>query len=281
MIDLLPLPEPESEELESMLPGRTHRDLYSLLYETRGVPLTAVELRHRFTELYGDQSQLDRRRRDLYRLFFIEQIRTVEDSSPRYALRGRLAKPRHEVAKISARVRAEVLRFGRCRQCGRTPVEHGVVLVVDHKMPQAWGGTHDIENLQALCEECNAGKKDYYETFDRYGSAIVLATRESDVHRRLASLLLSVSPDEVRSDVLELVANLGETQEDWQKRLRELRELNWDYAVRKERDERGRVRVYYRLTSHADLPSGPLRSSIRAAELRKRAEASETRSPKV
>jgi len=33
------------------------------------------------------------------------------------------------------------------------------VLVVDHKIPREWGGETVSENLEAICEDCNAGKK--------------------------------------------------------------------------------------------------------------------------
>ncbi len=268
MSDLLPLPDPhrDVDELANLLPVRTLRDLYTILWATRSSPLTAVQIRENFAAEHGEQSQLDRRRRDLYRLFLIERIKLEGDSTPRYRLVGRLATPRHDAAMISTRTRAEVLRLGRCAQCGRNPIDHGVVLVVDHRIPQAWGGTHDIENLQALCEECNSGKKAYYATLNEHGESIATASAHTEVHRRLAALLEAVYPDEVRSDVLELVANFGEVQEDWQKRLRELRKLGWDYEVRRQRDADGRVRAFYRLTSHPPLPDGLLRPHIRRAE---------------
>jgi hypothetical protein len=45
----------------------------------------------------------------------------------------------------------------RCVNCGRSSHD-GVILHVDHIMPASLGGTNRIENLQTLCEECNAGK---------------------------------------------------------------------------------------------------------------------------
>ena len=42
---------------------------------------------------------------------------------------------------------------GRCQQCGRQ-----ARLQVDHITPVTQGGTHDITNLQALCEGCHRRK---------------------------------------------------------------------------------------------------------------------------
>jgi len=45
-----------------------------------------------------------------------------------------------------------------CQYCGRTPPD--VVLVVDHLIPVAQGGTDDFDNLVTSCEDCNSGKSD-------------------------------------------------------------------------------------------------------------------------
>ena len=39
-----------------------------------------------------------------------------------------------------------------CQKCG-SPAAH-----VDHIHPQAFGGTHDLDNLMSLCEPCHAPK---------------------------------------------------------------------------------------------------------------------------
>lgn len=59
---------------------------------------------------------------------------------------------------VSAKLRYEVLRRDKytCRFCGATPAE--AVLVIDHVMPRKLGGRDMAENLQVLCEDCNAGK---------------------------------------------------------------------------------------------------------------------------
>jgi 5-methylcytosine-specific restriction endonuclease McrA len=270
---LLPLldPDDDEEELRGLLPEKVHRDLYRLLYETRRAPLTMVELRQTFGKRHGDQAHLDRRLRAMRKLFNVEKRRSAGERSPRYVLTGRLDAHLEPDPGISRRVRAEVLRLGRCAMCGRSPTHHGAVLVVDHKVPRDWGGHPTaIENLQPLCEDCNAGKKAYFASLDEFGPAIAQAAAHEEVHRRLGELLLAVSPGEVRSDTLELVANLPEAQEDWHKRLRELREIGWNYKYRRQRED-GRVRTYYRLTKHVPWPEGSIRAAITAAERAKKA----------
>jgi len=44
-----------------------------------------------------------------------------------------------------------------CRACGRTPSTDGVKLSPDHIIPVDWGGETSLDNLQALCRECNEG----------------------------------------------------------------------------------------------------------------------------
>ena len=65
------------------------------------------------------------------------------------------------VGKVNVLIRARVLeRDGfRCRRCGWS-VDDGVRLVIDHIVPVARGGSESESNLQTLCVECNAGKRD-------------------------------------------------------------------------------------------------------------------------
>jgi hypothetical protein len=73
------------------------------------------------------------------------------------------------------------------------------------------------------------------------------------------------TPDEVRSDLVELVAHAHQYQEDWQKRLRKLRVLGWDIRTRR-RKEDGRIRVYYRAAHYEPWPDGSVRMEIRRRE---------------
>lgn len=46
----------------------------------------------------------------------------------------------------------------RCVSCGKDPVNHGVILHVDHIDPRSKGGVDRLENYQTLCNICNLGK---------------------------------------------------------------------------------------------------------------------------
>lgn len=62
------------------------------------------------------------------------------------------------MAKVSKRLRYEILRRDgfRCRYCGATPEERE--LRVDHVIPEALGGPTEPSNLAASCDPCNNGK---------------------------------------------------------------------------------------------------------------------------
>jgi 5-methylcytosine-specific restriction endonuclease McrA len=258
-----PLPHPDAGEIASLPVSGRAKEIYRLLYRTRDAPLTMLEIRSRISGDEGEE-QLDRRRRELNKYFVIEKQGSGRNT--RYRLSGRKAAAESEALGISERVRAQVLQYGRCAMCGRTVADHGVVLQVDHKLPQSWGGTNDTENLQALCSECNRGKKDHFRTLEQYGRKIAAASKYTEPHKRIGELLKAFSPGEVRSDIIEMVAHHGQYQEDWHKRMRELRELGWDYKPRRERDEQGRTRVYYRLTRWHPWPSGNIRTEISRRE---------------
>jgi len=172
MADSPELPEPDSEQIAALVGSTTQRLLYGFLYRRRDNPPTMVELRFFVTNALGeDQSQTDRRVRELRRYFEIEAARI--DNESRYVLRGWSAtRPHSAGVAISLRRRAEVLAPQRRAQCGRTPLEDRVKLVVDHRVPLSWGGDNEPENLQPLCEECNAGKHDYFRSFEAHAEQI-------------------------------------------------------------------------------------------------------------
>jgi ATP adenylyltransferase len=65
---------------------------------------------------------------------------------------------------VRADVRYRVLAAaqGRCALCGAHSSERRIE--VDHITPRSHGGTNDITNLQALCDECNRGKSNTDQT---------------------------------------------------------------------------------------------------------------------
>jgi hypothetical protein len=260
------LPDPGSQELNELEFSVLERDIYRLLFESRGTPLTISQIRKKLEVASGAQEHLNRRVRELYREFEIDRNRV--GSVTTYELVGRLPVSK-AAGKVSKTARAYVLRNQRCDQCGRSPSGDGVVLHVDHKIPREWGGTDGVENLQALCSECNEGKKNYYATFDEYATQIQQAIGYEEPHRRIGELLKAFRGAPVRSDLLERVANAKQYQEDWQKRLRELRLLGWKIKSSRQREE-GRVVAYYELQEAKPWPAGSIAAEIRLTERARR-----------
>ena len=63
----------------------------------------------------------------------------------------------------------------KCMMCGQSPKIHGIVLHVDHinprsKVPEL---SLDFNNLQLLCEDCNLGKSNKYDTDHRPDDASI------------------------------------------------------------------------------------------------------------
>ena len=259
------LPGPDSTRLASLVGNEVARGIYRVLYENRAKPLSIHEIRARLKLKAGVQQHLDRRLRQLDPFFEIERGRRGRDAT--YRLIREREAPLAPQGKISKTLRAWVLRDQRCAQCGRTPTEDGIRLHVDHKIPQTWGGTNDPENLQALCSECNEGKKDYFSSLGEQASREILAAANHDEpHVRIGEALKAAYPKRVRGDVLERIASAKQYQEDWQKRLRELRVLRWKIDWKRQ-NEQGRAVVYYFLTEPPPpWPDGSVRAEIRRRE---------------
>ena len=66
--------------------------------------------------------------------------------------------PQKKRQGIRKSVRFEVFKrdLFACRYCGMTPPD--ALLVIDHIIPVAEGGTNDIDNLVTSCSACNTGK---------------------------------------------------------------------------------------------------------------------------
>lgn len=210
-----------------------------------------AEIRLFATDALGEpQEHIDRRLRELRRYFVIPAV-PQKSGNPRYQLQGWARNPSVAETVVSLRVRAIVLAPQRCFQCGRTPKDDGVKLVVDHRIPRSWGGGNEIENLQPLCEDCNAGKRDYFQTYDIHAEQIRKAIGYSEPQKRIGELLKAFDGEWVRTDLLGIVASAQEYQEDWQRRLRDLRFLGWEIESQKRYQEGARVWTYYRL-EHAE-----------------------------
>ncbi len=201
------------------------------------------ELRH-FLKNRGPQQHLDRRLRELDPHFVISRMRVGRRSVYKYE--GIRPAGEWDFEQISKQLRAQVLDTakGRCQMCGKTIKQDGVRMHIDHKIPRSWGGKTEIENLWAICSVCNEGKRDYYATFSPELMEKILAF--PGVHNRIAHLLNAMSRNWVDRDLIEFVANFDDFQEDWQKRLRELRYLGFNIETKREKKGR-RTLSFYRL----------------------------------
>jgi hypothetical protein len=199
------------------------------------------------------QEHFNRRVREIRRYFDLKTIK--QDGNSIYVLGARKATPATDSGAVSERLRAEVIHaaHGRCQMCGNSVVKDGIKLQADHRIPQSWGGKTDRENLWAICEACNRGKRNFFSSFDEKEMIKVLAFKS--VHDRIAHMLRARMNKPVPAYLLEFVANATEQQEDWQKRLRDLRYpvIGLEIDVSKKRGKKG-MQSYYTLRNWREIP---------------------------
>jgi hypothetical protein len=232
--------------------GAITAQIYDLLTQ-HPAGLSITEIR----EMLGvgeSQEHLDRRIRDLRK--FYEVPGKHVGGRYIYVLKGPKAKAA-DGGLISNRIRAEVLHAakGRCQMCGKDVAEDGIKLQIDHKIPQAWGGLSDVNNLWAICTACNQGKRDFFSSFDASEMQEIVAM--DSVHERIAHLLKMHMGHPVPSSLIEFVANATERQEDWQKRLRELRypPIGLRINVGKKKSPQGYIESTYTLENWREIPA--------------------------
>jgi hypothetical protein len=198
----------------------------------------------------AEQANFGRRRRELNYVYLIDKVQ--DGSKTLYLYRGPRDTPR-DTTQINLRLRAQALHAarGRCMNCGRSVGKHGIVLVVDHKIPREWGGLTDSDNLWAVCEDCNAGKKNYFKSVDAEWMRDVMGHKS--IHMRIGETLKAFNGEPVSAEILDFVAN----QDDWKKRARELRYLGWKIDVFNRKQPRGRVSSFYKLVQSAPWPDDP------------------------
>jgi len=228
--------------------GKLHYQIVDVL-EKEPSGLTVQEIRDRLPSDIGPQQHFDKRIRELYYAYNIVQ------ENNRYYYHGKKALPLDNQG-ISSKLRAAVINMahGRCQMCGRTVAEDNIKLQADHKIPHNWGGPTTLENLWAICGLCNGGKRDFFKSFD--DSEMKELVTITSVHARLAHALRD-RPDPVPSWFLEFVANVNDFQDDWKRRLRELRLLGIDYSFAKKRLKSGKVETKFQLTKWTPLPDDP------------------------
>lgn len=140
---------------------------------------------------------------------------------------------------------------GRCGLCGRSMEKHGIVLVVDHKIPREWGGEAVPENLEALCEDCSVGTEAYFKSVGAEWMRGVMG--HQSVHVRLGETLKAFKGEPVDAATLKSVAN----QSNWTARVRELRYLGWEIETFNRRISETRVSSFYRLVKSRPWPADP------------------------
>ncbi|MGA8428946.1 MAG: HNH endonuclease signature motif containing protein [Candidatus Sulfotelmatobacter sp.] len=210
-----------------------------------------------------DQTHLDRRKRDLPKWFLItKDIATfVVNGKKRRVTLYKFGGNRVEIVdegQINRKVWAQVIHSGRgrCQMCGRSVEKHGIALVVDHKKPREWGGTNELDNLWAICEDCNSGKKAYFSSLNVDSDLMKSVMAHTSVHMRIGELLKAVGIGaRVSSQLMDIVAD----QDDWQKRLRELRYpvIGWEIDTKLYFTGSGKKQCDYILRSFNPWPRDP------------------------
>ncbi len=125
-----------------------------------------IEVRRAYFRAWAERNRLRVRARSLeWKRAHPETARQCE---ARYS-----AKRRSQIGKAGKITAAEwtalVASFGyRCLRCGRQPP--AITLSMDHVVPLAKGGLHEIGNIQPLCRSCNSRK---HTTIVDYRDSIV------------------------------------------------------------------------------------------------------------
>jgi 5-methylcytosine-specific restriction endonuclease McrA len=256
-----PLPKPDSPEIKELFTVESVRALYGFLYNRRDYPPTTQEIEDFIASRFNEgQSESMRRLRSLRDCFIVQRIQ--QGRIHRYQLTTwKQTHPGAMRSGVNSRVRAQVLAPQRCAQCGRTPLDDHVKLVVDHKLPVAWGGDNDLFNLQPLCEDCNGGKRDFYATYDAYSEQIRAAAQHDEPHGRIGELLKALEGAWVPSELIGVVASMNQYQDGWERRLRELRDLGWVIQNHVLRSSRPHISEY-RLIHWEPWPKGRIKAAI-------------------
>jgi len=228
--------------------GSIHRQILDLLKASREGQ-TIYEIRKAIPGL-GIQQHLDKRVRELRAYYKVPQRRG------RYFYEGERQDAAPDSGVITKKIRAAILNMahGRCQMCGRTIVDDGIKLEPDHKIPRNWGGATTIDNLWALCQQCNGGKRDFFATFN--DAEMKKIASHKSVYERISEMLCSREGETVPSWLLQFVANVNDFQEDWQKRLRELRypAIGMKIKATRTKTPSGKWQAAYKLVKWKPLP---------------------------
>lgn len=246
-------------------PGKIHLRIVEVMKRYPG-GITGGQIRQEL-EKEGlrpeDQTHLDKRKRELKSWFLIGKrkspplVEGKKGSLTLYTYEGERESVTDE-GSISQKLRAQIIgaAHGRCQMCGKTVEKDKITLVVDHKKPRDWGGTNDPQNLWAICEECNGGKKSYFSSLNADPEMMSKVIFHQSVHVRIGELLKAVGVgNRTSSELLGIVAD----QDDWQKRLRELRYdvIGWKIDKKLYKGTSGKKQTDYILRSYKPWPEDP------------------------
>jgi len=223
-----------------------------------GKPATLEEVRLVMKVLPHEQTELTRRIRELEQQNGYEFLYSKKNNT--YTLVSDVPKPVKVVDNrhIPGKLIAQILHVanGRCGMCGSTIAEDLIKLVIDHRVPYAWGGATDEENLWAICELCNIRKKDFISELPEDIMKVCMIHKETI--KRLGELLKAYKGKVVPRSMLEIVGQ----DDEWTRRLRELRALGWKVERVIDTSQKGRYQHAYRLIASKPWP-GNLSSAIK------------------
>lgn len=232
--------------------GAIHHKILDLLKATP-TGLTIYEIRDQIADL-DVQQHLDKRVREL-RYTHKVPLRRIGGKAV-YVYEGEREEGLSDGGHISSALRAKLLHtaHGKCQMCGRTIADDDIKLEIDHKIPRNWGGLTVEENLWAICGLCNGGKRDFFATFNDDEMTRILA--KDSVYERIAETLRIYEGSPTPAWLLQFVANADDFQEDWQKRLRELRYpvIGYEIAASRRKNPAGKWEAAYTLREWKPLP---------------------------
>ena len=159
-------------------------------------------------------------------------------------------------------------------KCAENHIEkHGISLVVDHKKPRDWGGTNDRSDYGRYAKSATRERRLTSRPWQNVDADTMRkVTSHESVHVRIGELLKAVGVGKrTPSSLLEVVAD----QDDWQKRLRELRYpvIGWEIDTILHKSKSGKKQADYILKSFkpwAMNPTATIRQFERDRERRNR-----------
>ena len=224
-----------------------------------GRPISLETLRQRLPSSLGDQEGLTRRIRQLREWGYSIPYTKKTDS---YVLRS--AEPteiKGDTQSVPSRVAAQIRlnAHGTCQMCGKTIRDDGIKLDVDHRVPRRWGGETEADNLWAICQTCNISKQAFFATLPNSVMERCMAPKE--VWVRLGEALKIFEGQICPRALLETVGQ----DDEWTRRLRELRDLGWEVQSVRDPNAKGRHAYAYKLIKWKPWPDN-VTAAIAAAQ---------------